>query len=476
MRVYVFFLFEVFFLLVVFSCNLKKVEPSENFVSASFSLFNADCKAPCQIYFTNTSTGAVSYEWDFGDGSPIDTQIHPIHTFQMPGEYWVELKVFGERGVDSNIQLVNVQFIMFEKIFGGSKSEEVRSVKQTSDGGYIIAGTTESFGAGDKNVYLIKVNGLGEVMWEKNFGGENSDYGYSVQETSDGGFIIAGNKYSNVSERDVYLIKANNLGEVMWEETFGGGNINRGESVQETFNGGYIIAGNTYSYGSGNSDVYLIKTNGSGGVEWVKTFGGVNDDMGKALQKTSDGGYIIVGYTSSYGFGSSDVYLIKTNSSGGVEWEKTFGGSGAEYGYSVQQTSDGGYIIVGYTSSYGFGGGDVYLIKTNSSGIVEWEKTFGGSGAEYGYSVQQTFDGGFILTGSTSSYGVGQDDIFLIKTNSSGGVEWEKTFGGPHTDRGYSVQQTSDSGYVIVGTQAQNDVAVWADIILLKTDGEGNVE
>ena len=338
------------------------------------------------------------------------------------------------------------------KTFGGSANDHGHAVRQTLGGGYIIAGSTYSYGAGNADVWLIGADSSGNAAWNKTLGGRGNDYGHSVQQTSDGGYIIAGSTGSHgAGNDDVWLIRADSSGNMAWNKTFGGSGNDYGYSVQETLGGGYIIAGSTGSYGAGSADVWLIRTDASGNMAWNKTFGGSGNDYGYSVQETLGGGYIIAGSTLSYGAGSADVWLMKTDSSGNMAWNKTFGGSGEDQGYSVQQTSDGGYIITGCTRSSGAGSADVWLIKTDSSGNMAWSKTFGGSGEDQGHSVQQTSDGGYIIAGSTGSYGAGSDDVWLINTGSSGIAAWDKTLGGPNSDYGWSVQQTSDGGCIIAG-------------------------
>ncbi|MBC7326802.1 PQQ-like beta-propeller repeat protein [bacterium] len=265
----------------------------------------------------------------------------------------------------------------FEKTFGGTHWDAGRSVQQTRDGGYIIVGDTESFGQGEADVYLIKTDAKGKKLWERTFGGTKNDWGKSVQQTRDGGYIIVGYTESfGQGEADVYLIKTNAKGKKLWERTFGDTDWDAGFSVQQTRDGGYIIAGYTYSFGQGGTDVYLIKTNAKGKKLWERTFGGTKNDWGNSVQQTRDGGYIIVGETLSFGQGGRDVYLIKTDAKGKKLWERTFGGTDWDDGFSVQQTRDGGYIIVGVTDSFGQGEADVYLIKTDAEGnILKSEKS-----------------------------------------------------------------------------------------------------
>ena len=363
----------------------------------------------------------------------------------------------------------------WEKTFGGTDDDGGYSVQQTTDGGYIVTGYTESFGNGDEDVYLIKTDGNGIELWAKTFGGTEDEKGRSVQQTTDGGYIICGGTKSfGNGNIDVYLIKTDGNGIEQWYKTFGGSNYDWGLSVQQTTDEGFIVIAHTQSFGSGGGDAYLIKTDGSGNEEWSKTFGGIFGDGGNFVQQTIDGGYIITGETESFGnVGSNDVYLIKTDPLGNEEWMKTFGGSDDDEGYCVQQTSDGGYVICG--GKYPIGNEDIYLIKTDGNGNEEWMKTFGGMYDDYAHSVKQTTDGGYIINGYTSSFGNGNTDIYLIKTNGSGNEEWTKTFGGTGYDEGRrSVQQTSDGGYILIGgTESFGNGD--EDVYLIKTDGSGNV-
>ncbi|TKJ36898.1 hypothetical protein CEE37_14375 [candidate division LCP-89 bacterium B3_LCP] len=355
------------------------------------------------------------------------------------------------------------------KTFGGSGNDAGWCVKQTSDRGYIVTGSR----SGD--VYLIKTNASGTVQWSRTFGGNCRDFGFCVQQTSDGGYIIVGRTASyGAGDKDVYLIKTDASGTEQWSRAFGGSSYDMGNSVQQTSDGGYIITGTTWSYGDGGSDVYLIKTNCSGTEQWSRTFGGSSDDMGLSVQQTSDGGYIIAGHTESFGAGDTDAYLIRTDISGIVLWHRTFGGSERDESNCVQQTSDGGYIIVGNTRSYDTINGDIYLISTDVSGNEQWCKTFGWDMEEEGYSVQQTSNGGYIIVGNTKSYGTLIGDIYLISTDISGNEQWCKTFGGDEAEDGWSVQQTSDGGYIIVGF-THSYGAGKSDILLIKTDANGNV-
>jgi len=336
---------------------------------------------------------------------------------------------------------------LWTRTYGGSGQEGAYSLDQTADGGYIIAGCTNSFGAGGKDLYLIKTDNLGDTLWTRTFGGTGEDEARSVQQTSDGGYIVAGYICTLGSQPDFYIVKTNSLGNSQWTRRFGGPESERAYSVQQTFDGGYIIAG---IWGTGWwARSYLIKTNSSGDTLWTRMYAGFSDEPSISVQETSDFGYIIAGSTQTFGAGYEDFYLVKTNYIGNVLWTRTYGGPHDDEAFSVQQTSDNGYIIAGSTSSYGAGNNDFYLVKTNSLGDPVWTRTFGGADDDRGYSVQQTSDGGFIVAGYTTYFS------YLVKTDLMGDTLWTRTLGGDYT-RAYSIQQISDGGYIVAGGQSED--------------------
>jgi hypothetical protein len=374
------------------------------------------------------------------------------------------------------VSLLTHDGVIFNKTFGRNLEEHINSVQQTSDGGYILGGYTGY----DYliNVWLIKTDSMGNEIWNNTFDRNFNDKGFSVQQTSDDGYIIVGSTYIENNGWDVYLIKTDSLGNEEWNKTYGDSVSpdDWGRSVLETSDNGYIITGWTWSYGASRRDIWLIKTDSFGNEQWNKTLGGSDDDEpgeGSSIQITSDGGYIIVGGTDSYGGGTKEVWLIKTDNLGIEQWNKTFGGSSHDMGHSVQTTSDGGYILIGLTNSYGSGNEDIWLIKTNSTGSVQWWKTFGGSSSDRGYSVQVTSDGGYILCGKTNSYSMGRSDGWLIITNSTGIEQWNKNYGGSNSENFYDVQKTSDNNYAAVGTKSNGSGN--RDAWLLKIYAQENI-
>lgn len=329
----------------------------------------------------------------------------------------------------------------------------------------LIAVSVASVGAADPG-----------LEWYASIGtGSSNELAYSILPTDDGGFMLAGSKSTPTSGLDFYLAKASANGTLQWEKSWGGYSDDCAYSLARSADGGYVMVGYTKSFGAGNSDVMMIKTDASGEQQWFVTFGGVRDDVGESVQLMANGGFIIAGGSRSFDpAGSYDFYLIATSPSGDLIWSKTFGGSDYDYANSVQQTADGGFIIAGGTGMFLSYVKDVLLIKTDSVGNALWTRTFGASGPENAYSVVQTFDGGYLLGGSTRSYG-GNEDAYLVKTSATGALEWQNYYGGGSDERASSAIQTADGQYLFVG-YTKSFGAGLADVYLVKVDQSGSVK
>jgi hypothetical protein len=350
------------------------------------------------------------------------------------------------------------------------------AMQRTSDGGYVVAGYTSGPDGSSAPHYfdLLKADASGHVLWNKTYGNDGDEYGsyaygMAVAQASDGGYAIVGTRYPNDSTGyDVYLVKTDANGIELWNKTYGGGNEEDGSSIARTSDGGYIISGLTFSYGNGSDDVYLVKVDAAGNEQWEKTFGGSQSDEGLDARQTADGGYIVAGYTNSSGSGGSDVYLVKTDASGNEQWNKTFGGAAEDLALSVLQTADGGYVAAGMTYSYGNGSDDFYLVKTNATGNKQWEKTYGGSNYEKASSVLQTADGGYILTGGNYSSLTNTRSVYLVKTAANGNEEWETNWGAAGDDKGSMVVQDPDGSYVVGGFVSADGTTYPHGLLLLK--------
>ena len=452
-------------------------------------------KESFEIYWTkNTDNDFKSYYINESENEDMSnekeiTQINDqnIEYFEVSNDpgltRYYQLIVEDNYGLKSNSDIkIGKSFEIFTQTFGGVSSDPDYGMygHQTSDGGYIITGRVRN-----NNIYhdmlLIKTNSKGTKEWDYTHGSPGKeDSGVFTKQTIDGGYILLGETESEGNGKlDYSLIKVTSLGNHDWRNLFGGVDYDKPFSLDETTDGGFIIVGSTRSFCNGtidgnDKDLWLIKTSSSGSEEWKKTFGTQNmdfDDEGVSVQQTTDGGYIITGHTRQ-SYDPEQIWLLKTDSNGNEEWNKTFGDdSEAEFGKSVKQTIDGGYIILGYTSGGGsFGDNDIWLIKTDSQGNQEWLREFGDGKDDTGFSIDITTDGGYIIVGHT--YYRNSYDIWLIKTDSQGTEQWNKKFGGPGNDFGRSVQQTSDGGYFITGTVDSGNHDIW----IIKTDPEGNIE
>jgi len=346
----------------------------------------------------------------------------------------------------SSVKAEGETSIEWIETYGWSDYDVGYNFQKTLDGGYIITGRANYTGHATGELILLKTDSEGKEEWRKTYVDDGSSYGKAVQQTSNGDYIIAGR-----NKDDVWLIKTDGNGGIIWNKTFGYGGLDYAAYLQIISDDEYALVGQCiYSYGA-TTDIWLIKTNSSGYVNWSKSFGDTNcDESGESLYKTSEGGCILLGKGFPRGIYHNgwDVILIKVNSLGEKEWEKHFGGSETDICYSVIQTNDKGYLLTGKTESYGSGNSDVWLIKTDANGDEQWNKTFGGSEDDEGKAVIQSERGGYLLTGVTKSNEHGIEELWIIKTDINGNLQWDKKILG-YT--GYYVQQSTNNSYIITG-------------------------
>jgi|GEM_PF-889737 len=384
--------------------------------------------------------------------------------------------------------------IEWEQNYGGSGDDYARSIQQTLDGGYIVAGESESNDGdvsgnnGNRDYWILKLDGNGNIQWEQNYGGSGFDEPRSIQQTLDGGYIVAG--YSSSNDGDVngnngnfdyWILKLDATGNVQWEQNYGGSGWDYVNSIQQTLDGGYIVAGNSFSNdgdvsgNNGSFDYWILKLDETGNVQWEQSYGGSDSEYAESIRQTLDGGYIVAGFSLSNNGdvsgnnGIYDYWILKLDGTGNVQWEQNYGGSGDDRAFSIQQTLDGGYIVAGYSLSNdgdvsgNNGNNDYWILKLDGTGNVQWKQNYGGSGTDLAQSIQQTLDGGYIVAGaSTSNNGDvsgnnGIWDSWILKLDGTGNVQWEQSYGGSDSEYAQSIQQTLDGGYIVAGYSESND-------------------
>ena len=339
---------------------------------------------------------------------------------------------------------------LWTKTYGGTSNDDAIAVIQTIDSCFVILGHTES--SGNMDIWLMKIDDNGNILWDKTFGGPSVDFGIIVKQTTDQGFIIVGTTESfGNSDRSIWLIKTDEYGNELWNKVYDDtyDNTCQAQYVSSTSDGGYIITGGTGDFTLDQSDSWIIKTDENGTEEWNKKIGGPTNQKTYTVFQTADGGYILSGNTGING--NIDIWLVKIDETGNILWDKIFGGNEWDNAYSMQITSDNGYILAGYTKSYGNGEEDFWLIKTDSQGNEIWNTIYGDYQNDVIYSIQQTHDGGYIGGGLTNSFGASEFDLWIVKADSQGNILWSKTIGGDQNEYSFSVAQIFDQGYILTG-------------------------
>jgi len=308
------------------------------------------------------------------------------------------------------------QVASWSRIYGGPNYDEAFALAPTSDGGYVVAGRTASFGVrgGGDDVWVLKLDGQGNVVWQKTYGGTNIDQAFALARTSDGGYVVAGRTASfGAGWDDVWVLKLDGQGNVVWQKTYGGTGDDGAYALAPTSDGGYVVAGYTRSFGGG---AWVLKLDGQGNVVWQKTS---SLDEARAIIPTSDGGYVVAGKTY-YWAGRYNVWVLKLDGQGNVQWQKNYGGTDDDEAYAIAPTSDGGYVVAGWTKSFGAGSKDVWVLKLDGQGNVQWQKTYGGTGDDEARAIAPTSGGGYVVAGWTKSFGAGSKDVWVLKLEADG--------------------------------------------------------
>jgi hypothetical protein len=386
--------------------------------------------------------------------------------------------------------------LKWQKSYGGTYDDYAYDIQPTTDGGFIMAGSTSSIDGdvtgnhGGSDFWVVKTEASGLIQWQKCYGGSGEETARCIKQTGDGGYIIAGTTTSNDGDvtfnhgmGDAWVVKTDPAGNIQWQRCYGGTAWDEAYCVQQTGDGGYIIAGYTFSTngdltGAGNhggGDFMLIKIDQSGAILWKKCYGGSDDDEAYKVLLTSDGGYIVTGESKSnngdvtVNHGGHDFWIVKTDASGTIQWQKSYGGSDEDIPQSILETLDGGYIITGETGSTdgditnNKGSQDLWIVKTNASGVLQWQRTYGGTMYDGAYGIVQMSDGSYLVAGYTYSQdgdvsgNHGDGDLWVIKTNVAGGIQWQHCFGGTWFDGATSLQKMNDGAFIVTGLSESQD-------------------
>ncbi len=335
-----------------------------------------------------------------------------------------EAESFGLAGDFFLLKLNSDGTVQWVRCYGGASSDPCFSMIKTSDNGFAMTGRTSSFGAGNGDALVLKISSAGALEWARTYGGSAYDFAWCITQTTDGGYALTGTTQSSgAGGYDIFAIKLSSAGAVDWARTFGGTNEEMGYSIIQTSDGGYAISGYTFSFApGGNTDLIVIKLDASGNTLWARTFGGGGLEDAWGLVEAGDGGIVVGGETgtSAYGAGGIDFMVIKLNSDGSTAWIRTYGGTGSDEARCMKKTADGGFVMAGWTNSYGAGQYDILILKISPAGALEWARTLGGGNYDLGWMAIQTADGGYAATGATTSYGMGNYDYCVLRLDQNG--------------------------------------------------------
>lgn len=422
-------------------------------------------------------------------GIPVGTNRHLMVTGKdasgtvlYRGEKFGITITAGETTQGGMVEMMPVVVQKWAKTYGGVAVEDIEAIQKTSDGGYIVAGRTDSFSdGGDIDIWILKLNSYGSIVWQKAYGGSSDEYfGEVILQTSDGGYITTGKaSFGDVVETG-WILKLNADGIIVWQKTYGD-YWEEIDAILQTGDGGYLAAGHVYNVEYNVGDPWIMKLDEEGTVSWQYTYPlGYLDVTVKSLIPSTDGGYIAAGTIQEIE-GDSDIWIMKINDNGTiVEWQKTYGGANYERGDDIQSTTDGGYIVIGRTDSSGAGGQDIWILKLAANGTIAWQKTYGGAFDDNGEGIVQTTDGRYVAAGRTDLCDISLPpyescyDIIVLNLNSDGSIAWQKTYGGSSDEDINGLLGTADGGYIVAG-ETLSFGAGSEDLWILKMDSNGTI-
>jgi len=360
---------------------------------------------------------------------------------------------------------------------GGSDAEEAHWAQQLSDGGHIVTGCETSFAGGgsSKDLWLIRLNAYGDVAWQKSYGGAGEDVGNVVEQTADGGFVVVGETSSyGFGEKDIWVLKLNAQGNIIWQKPFGGTGDDSGCAVEPADGGALLVLGTTTSFGFSGAAM-LVKVSSSGEVLWQRAIGGDTVNRARALAATADGGAVVAGETRSTTTGDSDAWLVKVDADGEIVWQERCGGKKADVAMSVREAADGSLAVAGFTYSYGAGNSDAWFLKISSTGKLLQQRTYGGAGWDDAYGICMADDGGYFLGGATRPSASTPWDFWILRLDSDLKILWQRRYGGSKDDMLYSIRSADDGGCVVAGL-TESFGSGSTDAWLLRLDSTGSID
>jgi hypothetical protein len=363
----------------------------------------------------------------------------------------------------------------FWKVYPSTYEQSAKDVIATADGGYLLVGETRTQYAGDSDVYIVKTNNKGEIQWTKTYGGVLPDYPNNIVASADGNYMIVGFTESyGAGHMDVWLLKIDPSGNLLWQKTYGTPGDDEGKEIISTSDGNYMIVGHTnYSWGNTNEDAFLKKIDPSGNELWTKYYGGTLYETGHSVKQCTDGGYIFTGQTTSTG-PAGDTYLVRTDVNGNQVWAHTYGGSNNEEGKFILANSDGTFTISAETNSNASADSNVQIMKLDANGGVIWNKIYGGTDKDVAKTIRPTSDGGYIEAAISRSFGWINPEMWLLRLNANGDTLWTRRYGSWDHDHCYAAKQTSDGGFIAVGHQ--EDPNGIEHIQFVKTNSNGTLD